>query len=48
MVKYTIKEAVFMERLLIYALAISGIVTGLILFYRKPSPFGRKTYDKRK
>lgn len=35
-----------MERLIIYGLVIANIIVGLILFYRKPSPFGKKTYDK--
>lgn len=35
-----------MERLIIYGIAIVNIILGLILFYRKPSPFGKKTYDK--
>ena len=35
-----------MERLLIYGLVIINIIVGLIIFYSKPSPFGKKTYDK--
>lgn len=35
-----------MERLIIYGLVTFNIIVGLILWYRKPSPFGGKTYDK--
>lgn len=35
-----------MERLIIYGLAIVNIMLGFILLYSKPSPFGKKTYDK--
>ncbi len=35
-----------MERLIIYGLAVVNIILGFILLYRKPSPFGKKTYDK--
>ncbi len=37
-----------MERLVIYAIAITNIIIGFIIFYRKPSPFGSRHYDKRK
>ena len=37
-----------MERLLIYAAAAAGILLGLLLFYYKPSPFGSRTYYKKK
>ena len=36
-----------MERLIIYGLAVANIIVGLILWYSKPSPFGKKTYDKK-
>ena len=35
-----------MERLIIYGLVIINIIVGFIIYYRKPSPFGKKTYDK--
>ena len=35
-----------MERLLIYGLVIINIIVGFIIYYSKPSPFGKKTYDK--
>ncbi len=35
-----------MERLIIYGLVIINIIVGFILYYSKPSPFGKKTYDK--
>lgn len=37
-----------MERLTIYALAAANIILGFLLYYSKPSPFGKKTYDKEK
>ena len=37
-----------MERILIYTAAAAGIVPGLLLYYCKPSPFGSRTYDKKK
>ena len=35
-----------LERLIIYGLVIINIIVGFIIYYRKPSPFGKKTYDK--
>lgn len=37
-----------MERFIIYGLALCGILAGLVMFYRRPSPFGRRTYDSKK
>ena len=49
MVNYAIfRGGEFMERILIYCIAAAGILAGLLLYYRKPSPFGRGTYDKKK
>ncbi len=35
-----------MERLLIYGLAVANIVLGFVIYYRKPSPFEKRRYDK--
>lgn len=34
-----------MERIIIYLLALVNLSIGLILFYRKPRPFGRRTFE---
>ena len=34
------------ERLIIYILVVINVTVGFIFIYRKPRPFGRKTYDK--
>ena len=34
-----------MERIIIYLLVLVNLSIGLILFYRKPRPFGRRTFE---
>ncbi len=34
-----------MERIILYLLALANLGVGLALFYRKPRPFGRRTYE---
>lgn len=34
-----------MERIILYLLAMANLGVGLVLFYRKPRPFGRRTYE---
>lgn len=34
-----------MERTIIYLLALVNLCVGLKLFYRRPRPFGRGTYE---
>lgn len=37
-----------MERLIIYILVVINVTIGFIFVYRKPRPFGRRTYDRLK
>ena len=34
-----------MERLIIYGLVLLNLCIGLLLYYRKPRPFGRRSYE---
>ena len=34
-----------MERLIIYGLVLFNLCIGLLLYYRKPRPFGRRSYE---
>lgn len=34
-----------MERMIIYGLVLLNLCIGLLLYYRKPRPFGRRSYE---
>ena len=34
-----------MERIIIYGLVLLDLCIGLLLYYRRPRPFGRRTYE---
>ena len=34
-----------MERMIIYGLVLLNLCIGLLLYYRKPRPFGRRNYE---
>ena len=39
------KEGKAMERLIIYGLVLLNLCIGLLLYYHRPRPFGRGTYE---